>query len=89
VVIHDFNVARALIAFGPFEANPPLVVDADAVLTAPISPQGFEPVSWEAPQRLQVRGGFQAVEPLFCLPEETLECPDMLAFGKFGVRLSR
>ena len=31
--------------FGPLEANPPLVIDADAVLALPVALQGFEPVT--------------------------------------------
>jgi hypothetical protein len=83
VVIHDFDVARAAIAVWPLEANPPLVVDADAVLVPAISPQRFEAISREATKRLQMRGGFQPVEAYFRLPPEVLKGPDILALGKF------
>jgi hypothetical protein len=61
-----------------------LVVDANPVLAAAMSSQGFEPVPWKATQGLQVWGGFQAIKPLFGLPAETFECRDMLALGKFA-----
>ena len=31
VVINDLDIDRAERSFGPFKANPPLVIDADAV----------------------------------------------------------
>ena len=34
VVVHDFNIRRA--NFSPYEANAPLIIDADAVLTLPV-----------------------------------------------------
>jgi hypothetical protein len=84
VVIHDFYHAWTLVAFRPREANPPLVVDADAVLALAMSFQCFETITWEAAQGLQMRGGFQPVEAFLCLPAETLEGRDVLAFGKFA-----
>jgi hypothetical protein len=43
VVIHNFNLMRAV--FTPNKAQPPLVVDADAVLTLAVILQGFELVA--------------------------------------------
>lgn len=43
MVVHDFDVNRA--SAGPFEADPPLVVDADAVLAGSGALEGFEPVA--------------------------------------------
>ena len=45
MVIGNFNIRRTGGAFWPFEANTPLVVDADAVLAFPAALQGLEPVS--------------------------------------------
>lgn len=42
VVIDDTDLAA--IAVFPDEAEPPLVVDADAVLSFPVSLQGFQPI---------------------------------------------
>ena len=44
VVVRDFDLHRSL--FGPAKANTPLVVDADTVLTLPISVQSLEAMGW-------------------------------------------
>src|SRR5262249_58527895 len=41
---------------GPTKTNPPLIIDADRVLTLAISFQGFEPVCWRHPQGVQRDG---------------------------------
>jgi len=38
MVIDDLYVDRPWRALGPFEANPPLVIDANAVLAFPFGP---------------------------------------------------
>jgi hypothetical protein len=43
VVVHDLNVPRG--AFSPFEAYPPLIIDADAVLPMTVAEQRFEAVA--------------------------------------------
>jgi hypothetical protein len=43
MVIHDFHLLR--ISAAPNETNPPLVIDADAVLAGTIAFQGFQPVA--------------------------------------------
>src|SRR5215813_6356896 len=48
VVVRDFNVEG--VSASPYEADPPLIVDPDAVLTLSISPQGLEPVSGRHPE---------------------------------------
>jgi hypothetical protein len=45
VVVHDLNVDRTGRAIRPFEADAPLIVDADAVLSFAIALQCFKPVS--------------------------------------------
>src|SRR5208282_3148370 len=37
VVISDLDIDRAGRSFGPFKANPPLVIDADAVLSLAVT----------------------------------------------------
>jgi hypothetical protein len=84
VVVDDFDVRGAGLAVGPFEANPPLHVDADAVLALPVALQSFERVRW---QRLEVRKtgrSFQDVQALLGLSAEAVEFPDALAFGKLS-----
>jgi hypothetical protein len=48
MVIDDFDVLGA--AVRPSEADAPLVVDANAVLALPVSPQGLQPVPRRNPQ---------------------------------------
>ena len=48
MVIHDLDVLRAVC--GPNEANPPLVVDPDAVLSFSISLQCFQFIARRSPQ---------------------------------------
>jgi hypothetical protein len=42
VVINDLDIDWAGRSFGPFKANPPLVIDADAVLSLPVTIEGFK-----------------------------------------------
>jgi hypothetical protein len=51
VVIDDLDITRTVV--GPDKTQPPLRVDADAVLPASITVQRFEPISERAPQELQ------------------------------------
>jgi hypothetical protein len=44
VVIHDLDFP--CFTFAPPETKPPLIVNADAMLTASVSLQGFEAVAW-------------------------------------------
>ena len=45
VVINDLDIDWAGRSFGPFEANPPLVVDADTVLSLPITIEGLKTIA--------------------------------------------
>jgi hypothetical protein len=45
VVINDPDIDRAGRFFGPFEANPPLVIDADAVLSLSVTKERFMPIA--------------------------------------------
>jgi hypothetical protein len=49
-------------AFWPFEANTPLVVDADAVLAFPAALQGLEPVSRQNGKVAEHQGRFEPVQ---------------------------
>jgi hypothetical protein len=51
VIIDDLDIEGA--AGIPSEADPPLVIDANAVLATPISLQGLEPVARRHRQILQ------------------------------------
>jgi hypothetical protein len=43
MIVHDLDRFRAL--WSPTEADAPLLIDPDGILTAAIAPQGFEPIS--------------------------------------------
>jgi hypothetical protein len=45
MVINDLDIDRAGRAAGPLKTDPPLVVDADAVLTLPIALERFQPIA--------------------------------------------
>jgi hypothetical protein len=87
MVVHDFDVRRACCVLGPLEANPPLHVDADAVLACPVAFQGLEAVAGEAPQILKTRRGIQNFKTLVSLSVKPLKLPDKFAarksFGSF------
>jgi len=51
MIIHDLDILGA--AGTPHEADAPLVVDADRMLTKPISLQRFEPVARRRTQVVQ------------------------------------
>jgi len=51
VVIDDLDITRTVV--GPDKTQPPLRVDADAMLPASITAQRFEPISGRAAQELQ------------------------------------
>jgi len=48
MVIYDFDLLRPV--FAPDEADPPLVVDPDAVLTATGARERFEPIARRNPE---------------------------------------
>lgn len=48
MVVHDLDIPCR--AFVPFEAYPPLIVDTDTVLSAPIAVQSFKAIARRNPQ---------------------------------------
>jgi len=54
MVIHDFHIPGSIVA--PDEADPELVVDPNAPLTAAIAGQLFKSVAWRNPQSLDSGG---------------------------------
>ena len=54
MVVHNFHVQRIFAL--PAEANPPLVIDTDAVLPVPVALQRFKPISRWSAQILQAPG---------------------------------
>jgi len=53
MVIDNFDVDRAGCAVGPLKANPPLVIDTDAILALPIALQCFQPVAGQGGEIFQ------------------------------------
>src|SRR5208337_5433239 len=85
MVVHDLDVRRACRVLGPLEANPPLHVDADAVLACPVAFQGLKAVAGETPQILKTHRGVENFETLVGLSVEPLKLPDKFAARKgFG-----
>jgi hypothetical protein len=70
VVIDDFNVFRA--ALGPSKANPVLHVNADRMLSGPISGQGVQTSAGRQSQIVQSRRQVQRVQNLTGLPPDAL-----------------
>lgn len=58
------------ISFDPLETDAPLIVDADTVLSSPVTSQYLEPVSWWNPQILQVDRILKKTEFASCKLEE-------------------
>jgi len=71
VVIH--NLDFICVSLAPYKANPPLVVQADAALPLPLSPQSFQSVSRERRQRPEIRRGVKHVQFPKRLPFNGLE----------------
>jgi hypothetical protein len=60
VIVDDLDVMG--ISVVPDEADPPLLVDADAVLASPIPEQGLEPIAGRDLQRIQPRSRIELQE---------------------------
>jgi len=48
MIISDFDIMG--IGADPSEADPPLVIDTDAVLSPPVAAQGLQSVRWRNPE---------------------------------------
>jgi hypothetical protein len=79
VVIHYLYVFSA--GDCPSKTEPPLIVDADAVLTGPITFQCLEPVAWRHPQIIQPSRDFKLPELAAGHGGYVYETPDALATG--------
>jgi hypothetical protein len=60
VVINDLDLQRITVL--PDEADSPLIVDSNAVLSRSITLQPLKPVRWWNPQRIQTAGGRENFE---------------------------
>ena len=57
MIIDDFDVIRLAVA--PDKTQPPLIVNADAVLAEPITLQRLQVIARRHAQKIQCRGGMQ------------------------------
>ena len=86
MVIHDFHVRRSWRFLRPFQADPPLIVDANAVLPLAIALQRLEAIARQCRQILQRVGGFDPVQLETAMPDSPLT---RVPAAKSAVRLSR
>jgi hypothetical protein len=80
VVVHDLDLARA--RRRPAEADPELVVDADAVLAGSSPFQGFEPVARRDTQIVEPRRDLELAELASRHRLHAGESPEALAMGQ-------
>jgi hypothetical protein len=57
VVVRDLDIPCR--TFAPFEAYPPLIVDTDAMLSAPIAVQSFKAIARRNPQIVEPFGSVE------------------------------
>lgn len=74
MVVYDFDVVG--IAGLPFEANPPLIVDADTVLAFANTPELFQSIPRRHPQVRDLVGGVEHQELTERTPLHGTELPD-------------
>ena len=72
MIVGDLDIPGRAIA--PYKAEPPLIVDANAVLALTIAAQSLQPVTGRHPQIVQLPGGIngqklRAGAPLKSVPE--------------------
>jgi hypothetical protein len=82
MIVDNLDVYRSGGPRRPFETYPPLLVDADRMLSCSVSLQGFKTIAWKPGEIGKVEGGVKYFEPLPALPVKTLERPHELAFGE-------
>jgi hypothetical protein len=77
MIIDDLDAFRR--AFAPDEAESPLIVDPDAMLTLPVATQSLKPVSWNCRQVLQPIGVVQHPKLPPCHGSQVAESAVLLA----------
>jgi hypothetical protein len=88
MVINDFHVFGA--AREPSEAEPPLPVDADAVLALPVAFQRLEAIARLNPQVVEPAGDFELPKLAACDPGAALESAHAVAARQgFSLRASK
>ena len=86
MIVHDLDIVDAV--FPPPKADPPLVVDPDAVLALPVPPKGLEAIAWRHLQVLKDPGPVEVEE---LASGGTLDCPkprnDFVMEQRLGIRV--
>ena len=82
MIIYNLDLRWPGSALRPLEANPPLGIDADAVLAAPVAAKRLQTVARQAAQIVEARRGLQNFKALPRLPVEALKLPDERAIGE-------
>ena len=65
MIIRNFDVVRTILA--PHKADPPLLINSDAVLSLAVTRQPFEPIARERGECLECVGRVQDTQTLFRL----------------------
>jgi hypothetical protein len=71
VIIHDLHIVGIPVV--PDEADAVLIVNPNAVLSAPVAREGLEPVAWEGCQITEFLGCIQLLELPLSDPSHPLE----------------
>lgn len=82
MIVDDFDIRRAGGVGGPFEAEAPLLVDANRILPRPVSPERFQAIARQRRQIVERCGGIQYVEAFPALAREALERAHEFAVGE-------
>jgi hypothetical protein len=82
MIIHNFDIAD--IAFFPFEANSPLIIDANAVLPMPVAFQRFKLIAWRLLEILKGSGAIQIEQFAPRRPLKGLKADDTTIIKKRG-----
>jgi hypothetical protein len=84
VVINDLHILSALSA--PAEADSPLIIDPDAVLPLPVTPQDLQPIAGRNAQVIEAGGDLKLAQLATSHDRDTLKVPDALSAREgFGV----
>src|ERR1700756_5708487 len=84
VIVYDLNIYRASGPCRPFKADPPLIVDTDAVLALAVAFQGFKAVAGQSREISNNRGRFQSVRLQACGPFDAGKGLDPFASSEIG-----
>src|SRR5258706_15158577 len=82
VIIDNLDIDRPRRTVGPFETYAPLVIDANAELSFPVTLQTLEVISRQCREVLQRSCGVELIQFHLGLPRESREGPHILSAGE-------